>query len=212
MKQLISIIFVLLSFSLFSQEGWELVKEKEDMTVYIRQLEGSDFKEVKIDGKIACTLSEIVKAIEDVEAQSDWVESTIEAKILERKSSGTFVFYQGTDMPYPVKDRDVVMQYTRNQDPQSKEVQIDFTNVEGYKEKNSKYVRIPELHSSYKFVPEADGVISVNYKLKIDVGGKMPKWVVNMAITKGPIDTMEALFDAIRKGKYTDAVVDGVIN
>ncbi len=212
MKQLISISFFLFSLSLSGQDGWEMVKQKEDMTVYIRQPEGSAFKEVKIDGQIKCTLSEIVKAIEDVEAQSDWVESTIEAKILERKSSGTFVFYQGTDMPYPVKDRDVVMQYTRTQDPQSKEVQIDFVNVEGYKEKSSKYVRIPELHSSYKFIPEEDGNISVNYKLKIDVGGTMPKWVVNMAITKGPIDTMEALFEAIRKGKYTDAVIEGVTN
>jgi len=210
-KPILICLIALFATEVGAQADWEVVKNKQDLKVFVRKQEGSAFKEVKIEANISCSLSELVQALEDVESQSDWVESTKEARILEKSGSGSFVFYQGTDMPYPVKDRDVVMQYTRSQDPNSKVVSIDFVSVADKLPINKSYVRIPELHSSYSLTPSPNGNIAIEYLLKIDVGGKLPKWVVNMAITKGPIDTMEALFSAIKAGKYRGATIDGVV-
>jgi len=207
------IAFLMLSIgSATAQASWELVDRKEDITVYVRKQEGSAIKEVKIEGKINCDLSELVKALEDVEGQTAWVESTIETKILNKRDAGHFVFYQSTDMPYPVKDRDVVLQYNRTQNPSTKTVSIEFQNVDGQVDLDDDFVRIPSIYSSYTLKPDPAGHISLDYFLKIDVGGKMPKWVVNMAITKGPIDTIQSLFDLIRSGHYKGVSVDGVVN
>jgi len=210
MRLLITFLLVFTISLMSAQAGWELVKQKDDITVYVRKQAGSATKEVKIDGKITCTLSEIVKALEDVESQSEWVESTKEVRILKNNGPGSFDFYQGIDMPYPVSDRDVAIRYKRTQDPSSKVVSIDFKSIDGVVPTNDDYVRIAESHSTYTLTPTNNGTIAVQYFLKIDVGGKMPKWVVNMAITKGPIDTMEALFAAIKNGNYSSAVVEGI--
>lgn len=210
MKLLFTALLLFTLSLAYAQASWELVEQKDDITVYVRKQEGSAFKEVKIDGKISCSLAEIVRALEDVESQSEWVESTKEVRIIKRSGPGSFDFYQGIDMPYPVKDRDVAIRYKRTQDPNSKAVAIDFKSIAGALPANEAYVRIPESHSTYTLTPDNNGEIAVQYFLKIDVGGKMPKWVVNMAITKGPIDTMEALFSAIKAGNYKGAVVDGI--
>jgi len=210
MRFLTIIFLCLFTSGLCAQSDWELVKEKKDLKVYVRKLAGSAFKEVKIDGRISCSLSEIVHALEDVESQSEWVESTIEARILETHGTGAFRFYLATDMPYPVKDRDVILNYNRTQNPDTKNVTIKFNSVSDDLSASKDYVRIPELHSSYVLSPSPDGNISIQYLLKVDVGGKMPKWVVNLAITQGPIDTMEALFSAIQSGKYKGGSVAGL--
>lgn len=212
MKYVIAAFLIVLGSSLMAQADWELVEQEEDMTVYVRMHEGSKVKEVKVEGRIKCELSELVKALEDVEGQTAWVESTIEASILNKQDAANFIFYQSTDMPYPVKDRDVVLQYSREQDPNTKTVTIEFKNIEGQKDIHEDFVRIPDIYSGYTLKPDGAGHVSLNYILKIDPGGKMPKWVINMAITKGPIDTIRSLFDRIKSGHYKGVIVEGVIN
>ena len=212
MKYLIISILILIGSGLYAQANWELVDQEEDITVYVRKQEGSQIKEVKIEGQIKCELSELVKALEDVEGQTAWVESTIKATILDKQDAAHFIFYQSTDMPYPVKDRDVVLRYSRQQDPNTKTVTIEFRNVEGQKDIHDDYVRIPDIYSGYTLKPDGAGHVSLDYILKIDPGGKMPKWVINMAITKGPIDTIRSLFDRIKSGHYKGVIVEGVTN
>ena len=212
MKYVIATFLMLIGSGLIAQANWELVEKEEDMTVYVRKQEGSKVKEVKVEGRIKCELSELVKALEDVEGQTAWVESTIEATILDQQDAAHFIFYQSTDMPYPVKDRDVVLQYSRQQDPNTKAVSIEFRNIEGQKDISEDFVRIPDIYSGYTLKPDGAGHVSLDYILKIDPGGKMPKWVINMAITKGPIDTIRSLFDRIMSGHYKGVVVDGVAN
>lgn len=206
------ILFLLVTVSIQAQESsWEEVDKKEDITVFVRKSEGSKLKEVKIIGQIQCPLSELVKALEDVDSHGEWVKSTIESRTLDKTAVNDFHYYISTNMPYPVKDRDVVIKYHRTQDPTTKVVNITFDGVNGKLEKQGKLVRIPFFKAYYNITPTKDNIINLEYYFKVDPGGSIPNWIANMAMTKGPMDTIESLFALIRSGHYKGAVVDGVV-
>lgn len=206
-----TILLLLCFLSLQAQEsGWEEVDRKEDITVFVRKAEGSKLKEVKIKGKITCPLSELVKALEDVDAHGKWVKSTIESKTLDKAAVNDFHYYISTDMPYPVKNRDVVIHYYREQDPATKKVRINFDGVSDKLDAQKKFVRIPFFKAYYNITPKANKVQELEYYFKVDPGGSIPNWIANMAMTKGPMDTIESLFELIRSGHYKGAVVEGV--
>ena len=102
------------------------------------------------------------------------------------------------------------MQYSRKQNPTTKVVDIEFVNVPGKKAVTDKYVRIPDLHSQYILSPTADNKVDLQYQLNINMGGKLPKWVINMGITKGTVDSLEGLIELVESGKYKGTVVEGL--
>ena len=205
-----SLLFVFFGMDVTAQAAWELAKEKGDLQVYTRKQEGTDYKEVKVLTVVHSSINELVAAMEDVESQPDWAEGTKEARVIEQLGTGSFLIYQISDMPYPVQDRDVVMKYTRTQDPSTKVVTIEFVNVSDKKPVDENYVRIPSLHSKYILSPAADNKIDLQYQLNINMGGKLPKWVINMGITKGTVDSLEGLIDLVESGEYKGTTVEGL--
>lgn len=203
------IVSILFSFCAEAQ-SWEMVKETKEMTVHVRKTEGSDLKEVKIISSIKCPMNELVMALEDVESHKEWVKSTIDSRLLGRTDAANFDYYISTDMPYPVKDRDVVIRYSRSQDHSTKVVTNSYQNMDGKMDKQKKLVRIPFFKAGYVLTPHHDGKIDLEYQFKVDAGGTIPQWIVNMAVTKGPVDTIESLFDLIESGHYKGVDVEGV--
>jgi len=212
MKSQLYLIIILSCFfsQAKAQSNWKLVKERSDISVYTRHGDNSKYKEVKILGKIQCDMSELVAALEDVNAHVEWVNRTIESKIVEKYSDSKFLYYVSTDFPFPAKDRDVAIYYEREH---YKDTGVVFTTSEAKPQSipiESKYIRIDVFSSTYKLTPVDNGIIDIEYFLKVSPGGTIPAWMVNLGITKGPIETMEALFKLVHSGRYKHAVITGL--
>ena len=206
---LLLFIIFLLPKSGATQE-WKLVKDDDAINVYTRKVEGQSIKDVKIKTTINTTLTEMVAALEDFDLQESWVRNTNESRKVEAISPSHFFFYVGTDFPFPAKDRDAVIEYKRTQDPNSKIIQIDYEAFPNKLPKSSDYVRMPELIASYTLTPNNDNSIDVEYYIRVDIGGKIPSWIINMAISVGPRDTMVALKKVLASGQYADVMIEGV--
>jgi hypothetical protein len=192
-------------------KDWQLMKENEQYAIYARKLHNSKFKEIKVIGRIESSLSAIVMALEDIEYQKKWVLRTLEAYEVEKLGVGKYHFYISTDMPFPVSDRDLVCYYERTQDPITKVVTTKSYATPDLIPKKKSFVRIPSFHSYYTLKPAQEGWLDMEYFLKIDPGGALPAWVVNLAATTGPNSTMKSLYEVIETGKYDDVVVEGVV-
>lgn len=198
------IALLLLQFgTLLSQENeWRLVSDQDSLKIYTRRSAVSAIKEVKIRAQLNCELSEIVAALEDIPSQKDWLIRTKEIRYVEEIAPGQFSYYLSTDMPFPVKDRDIVVNYRRTYDHATREVAIEYEEIDGGVPMLKSHVRIPDMKASYKLTSPEEGKVSLEYYLYIDAGGILPNWVVNLAITKGPESTMNGLFDIVHSGKY----------
>ncbi len=206
------LISSILICELSGQGNWDIVKEKDDIIVYTRKSDNSKFKEVKINMTIKCKMNELVAALEDVDAHKDWVPYTIDSKMVKKDSDTEFYYYVSSDFPFPAKDRDVVIYYEREQAQDSKVV---ITRSEAAPEilpKEDGFVRVPVFSSTYVLTPLDNGIIDIEYLLKVSPGGKIPAWIINLGVTKGPIKTMESLVELIDSGKYANHNVAGVEN
>lgn len=210
MKFILAILILQLG-SLFSQENdWRLVSDQDSLIIYTRRSDMSSIKEVKIEAQLNCKMSEVIAALEDIPTQKDWLMRTKEARFVKQNSPGNFSYYLSTDMPFPVKDRDIVVNYNRTYDKARNEVTIEYEELNGEIPVNKAHVRIPDMKAYYKLTSVQQDQVSIEYYLYLDAGGALPNWVVNLAITKGPEATMNSLFDIVHSGKYRSSQVMGM--
>lgn len=194
-----------------SNESWKLIKEEDYFSIYGRKLHKSKFKEIKVEGRIKSRVSAIVRALEDIEYQKEWVLRTMDAYEIEKVGVGQYYYYLSTDMPFPVQDRDLIVFYERTQDPSTKVVTTHAVAAPDRLPKEKGIIRIPGFESYYVIKPIEDGWLEMEYFLSIDPGGALPAWVVNLAASAGPKSTMRSLYKIIESGKYADARVEGVV-
>lgn len=199
----------LLSLSVLGQE-WNLVKDKDDIAVYTRKIAGNAIKDVRIKTTLNTNLHELIAALEDFELQESWVRNTKESRKIEALSPAHFYFYVATDFPFPAKDRDAVIEYKRTQDPSSRVVDIAYKAFPDKLPIDPDYVRMPALIASYTLTPVAKNAVAVEYYIRADIGGSIPSWIINMAISVGPRDTMLSLREVLASGRYAGVVVEGV--
>lgn len=208
-RYVLAFICALFVVSGFSQE-WKPIKEEDNIQVFTRKSEAQSIKEVKVIGKVQATLHEVVAALEDFDYHEEWVFKTIDSRIIEHVSVGKLYYYISSAFPFPAKNRDLVVFYERTQDPNTKVVFTKATAAPAKELINDKFIRIEEFVGTYQIKPNANGWINVEYLLKTDPGGSLPKWIINLAIVDGPLKTMNGLFRLIKTGKYKDHKVEGI--
>ena len=208
-RSLVLMSLLLVTFGGTAQE-WKLAKESDGILVYTRKVEGQSIKDVRINTNIKTTLNEMVAALEDFDMQDSWVKNTNESRKIEEITPAHFVFYIGTDFPFPARNRDAVVEYKRVQDAASKIIRIDYKALPDKIPESSDYIRIPTLTAYYLLTPLRNGTIDIEYYLRADIGGSIPNWIINMAISIGPRDTMTALKKVLASGRYADVKIDGV--
>ena len=55
---------------------------------------------------------------------------------------------------------------------------------------NPDFVRITEFESLWEMKPIDDRNVHIEYRAKANPGGFIPTWLVNLVITKGPLETI----------------------
>ena len=211
MKVLIT-IFIAFGFIFTQDDGWEMVKEANNTKVYTRKTSDSDYEQIRIVTKVQAPISEIVNALEDVNYHQEWVYETKETKLLEKRGVGDFEYYALMNMPFPVKDRDIIIGVKRSQDPNTKVVDIKSVALLNKMEEKPKRVRIKTFLSTYTISPLDNQWVEVDYFMSADPGGKLPAWIVNMFTVKGPVATMESMVELIDSDYYKGKQVEGIVD
>ncbi len=212
MNGFLSTTLLLCMVHLLPAQEWKLVEHKDNIIVHTRKLDGQSIKDLKINTTFNTTISELVAALEDFSVDQSWVKNTIFSRKLEELSVSQFYFHTATDLPFPAKDRDAAVLYTRVQDPDTRVVRIDYEGAADKVPVDADYVRVPSLTAYYILTPISASQIDVEYYLRTDPGGSIPNWIINMALSIGPTETMQALREVLSSGRYAEARVPGLID
>ncbi len=183
---------------------WELVVSKGGINIYTRPNLNSGVDEVRITTQIKSSLQGIMALLGDVREYPNWVFKCIMAKRLKTVSEQEYYYYTQSDMPFPMKDRDLVIHSRQWQDKNG----VVYSRSEGVPDfisDDENMVRIKSFEANWKIAPAKDGTVDLDYTVKIDPGGNIPAWVSNLVITKGPLKTMENLLEFVSQQKYQQA-------
>lgn len=191
------------TFENVADSNWKLKKVVDGISVFTRDVAGSNLKELKITMVFKNTrLSSIMAVLDDAAGYKDWLYKCAEAKNVERVDQYETTDYYLFDFPWPLSDRDLYSNTKVSQDPSSKVVLIETHAVADRYSENEDAVRVVDHENSWQFTPLPNGDVELLYKAHSNPGGSIPDWMVNMVIDKGPTTSMKNLKKMIVSKKY----------
>ncbi len=197
-----------LDVALFGQEGsdWKLVKNCDNnIKAYVKKVPGSQIKSVKVETVLEATLSELVTLIKDSEYHHNWVFLNEKASTIEETDDFNWKYYGYIGTPWPVSDRDFVTDASLTQNAVDCLVTITSVGIPEFLPEKECCVRIPYILSVWTFNPIGNGSVHASLEIEADLGGNIPLWLVNMAVTRGPVNTMNGLIKELEMGKFSNS-------
>ena len=199
---------MIITLALFAdrKNGWQKVMLKERILVEKQVDPGSPILRFRGKGTIEASILEILSIIQDVKNHERWNGSSYDNRIVETISESSVVFYSANEAPWPLKDRDYVVQITTLFDHKNKMV-----TIEGHEVTNPiapvipSRVRMPMVRINWKLkkIPgknrkATDALVS----FQIDPGGIVPAWAVNLISKNYPFKTIRNIREECQRGHF----------
>ena len=203
-------ILISLSPAIQANEKWRLSKEEEGIKIYVQDKPRSKLKSFKGHMTINSRLSALVSVLEDTETYPRWLHNCRSAKTLRRKSDTQFMNYVVTNMPWPVADRDAVIESVRTQNNKTKQVEIVLNAEPQAASKVKGKVRIHTLSGRWLLTPKEDRKIDIMYEMTVDPSGNIPKWIVNAMAVDLPFYTLQKLRNVVKEEQYQQIKLNSI--
>lgn len=198
------IVFSALCFLGYGQENWELKSKKEGISIFTRTFPDSRFKAVKVECELEATLSQLVAVILDVNTGAEWVYSTKSSVLLKQVSPSELYYYSEVNIPWPVSNRDFIAQLKVVQDTRTRIVTVNGPTLPDYLPVKKDIVRVAQAEGKWVITPAGKNHIKVEYTLRMDPGGSIPPWLINLFATRGPYESFKNLKVQIQKPAYAN--------
>ena len=194
LKFLIITALTCLPFSyVLAQDNWELKKNEDGIAVYSRGIANEKLKEIRVVCELPGTTAQLKEILQNVTGHSRWVYLTKKTNLVKKVNDRTLIYYSASDMPWPVTDRDLIVELTITEVPASGNLSIRAKSVSDYLPPTKGYVRVPHSLATWEVVPLPNNKLKIDYTFRVDPGGDIPAWMVNAAATTGPYNTFVKL-------------------
>jgi hypothetical protein len=190
---------------------WEVIAEEDGIRVMQKEVEGRSLPVFKGEGNVNENLYEILGVLRDINKGKEWMHSCKESKLIKAIGDRKFIVYNVTNAPWPVSDRDVLVESEATYDKASRTVTIFMKSIESPDVPEvDGLVRMPRLIGKFTLKSVNDKVTYVTYEIDADPGGMLPHWLVRMASKDIPYITLTNLRDRVKvmaaNGTYKEAV------
>ena len=175
------------------EAGWLLVKSEGDVTVYRRPVEGRTIDEIRILASFNVARPTLMRLLGRVDRYPEWVYKCEEAELVSRVDEHDFIYYTAIQLPWPVSDRDVVLHSVQWTDEETGDIMSHSTDVASKYPAVSDHERMAAFDSLWRITDRGAHLTYIDYTVQTDPGGTLPKWLVNLAVASGPLQSMIAL-------------------
>ncbi len=173
---------------------WAFLYQRDGFRVFTLPGDPPSFR---AEGKVDVQFARLAAVLADVPRHHEWIERLVESRILEGDALHGGVIYQRYDLPWPARDREVLVESVVEEDVSRGEVAVRFRSIppessELPSETTGKCVRIPILEGDFLLKDLGEEGVFVRYTVRIDPGGRLPRWIVLPFIREAPAKTLEA--------------------
>ena len=188
--------FILFSIFLFSYQkefptDWVLKKDKNQIKVYLRNLDYNS-QQYRAETIVEADINSVSSHILDFNNSFKWMYKLKSSKILSKKSDSLFYVYFTIKMNWPLKNRDlvsdVIVSKTENK------VIIELNSVPGYMEINPNFERIKDTKSVWKieYLTKNKTKVSLQSYAVIE---RIPTFISDFFILESPLYSLNNLKD-----------------
>jgi len=178
---------------LFAQNDWVLKKERNGIKIYNRPSKISRLDDIKVEVDLPGNVFQVAEILSDVEKYPQWAYATKTCELVKKINDREFIYYSEIEVPWPATNRDFYASFKVSVDSAARSLNVVSIGMKDYRPVNKNLVRIPLSKGLWNISTLSDKKIHLVYILQLDPGGSVPTWVMNLFITKGPLETFENL-------------------
>lgn len=183
-------------------DSWKLETNKDGIRVYSRHSPDSRFKEIRVHCEMPGTLSQLVALYSDVDNYTQVISNTKRARLLRRVGETELYYYLESQMPRPVANRDVVMHLQFSYNPGERQLIIHTNSVNGMVPAQPDIVRVGSWSGQWSVRQITDTRMQVDYTFRVDPGGELPTWLINMIAPVAPYSSFVKLRSGLQLPRY----------
>ncbi|HVW13928.1 MAG TPA: START domain-containing protein [Mucilaginibacter sp.] len=201
-------LLILIAFSSLSrgQNSWQLVRDDDGIAVYTRRLPSEKFKEVKANFELNATEDQLISILQNIPHHKDWSYGTKRTFLISRKNKDTLIYYSEVSLPWPLSNRDLVIQLSFKKDTMDHTMRIQAKSIPGILPVNPGLVRVPFSLAQWDVKVLPNKSLQIQYTLSTDPGGAIPAWLVNFAASVGPYNSFKKLRELIHNKSNNNSV------
>jgi START domain len=172
--------------------SWKQIDDDEGIKVWRLEIPGVELPGFRGESVIEAPAERIVEELKQVEHHTEWMHNCAASEVIKRFDDEHAIIYNRTDTPWPVWDRDAVLdtQFTRSDGL----ITLSFKDTDPkLRALPDKVVRMPRLQGSYKLWTLAPGKTRVRYTVEVDIGGSVPHWLAERVARDMPYQTLSRL-------------------
>ena len=178
-----------------TQPNCELKKEKDNIKIYGCVAEGSALDDIRVEFEVNSTIDKYIPIVLDVTHYHEWRYREFNHKVLKKISDAEMIYYAQVSAPFPLSDRDLVLHLTINRDSLPKVLTVTIESMPDYIPPVEDVVRVQSSFSTMTLIPLSESRLKVSCYVRVNPGGQIPDWVINMFSTQGPYETFKNLID-----------------
>lgn len=191
---------------------WEEKRDRDGIRIFTSKVSGSPFKAVRGEMVVKASVAQLVALVNDLSHCHEWADLCKTSKALEVISSSEQIVHIHNNIPFPVKDRDVVahmMWVTDRTTGRISMISKALSKIESQSRLPSthKAVRVYDAETHWHFTPVGGGVVRVENFAHIDPNGPTPAWLTNLLLVSSPFKTMQSMRELVEAGKYNDVIL-----
>ncbi|GEO08138.1 START domain-containing protein [Segetibacter aerophilus] len=198
-RLLISVCFIGILNTAFSQVEWELNKDKNGIKIYTAKESTSKYKDIKVEAVFQGTIQKLMTILLNVGNTKGWVYGTKDSYVIKKIGPNEILYYSETALPWPVSNRDVPIKMVLNPDVKNNSLKVSAAGIPNAIPEKKGIVRIPYFNASWDVKSDGKNKLNITYILKMDPGGSVPAGVTNMFVSKGPFETFNNLSEMLKK-------------
>lgn len=183
-----------------AQENCRLKKDKEGIKVYTCDEDESKFKSLRAEFLLPGVTIEQLKAfLLDGDHYQTWQYNMIESRVLEKINDHEAIVRSVIDAPWPVTNREMIVQVSITGDSEQNVLTVRTNAIQSDYPTKDELVRVPFSEARWEVITLNNNDLSIHYFLRIDPGGSVPTWLVNMAMAEGPYVSFKNLKEKLVK-------------
>lgn len=201
MRTTITLSFLLIFSCAFAQDDWGLKKDKEDIKVYTRAVEGSSMKAIKATTEFAAPLECCIAVLRDIPHLTELFPDCPKAEKVSQSETDQ-IHYLLLKAPWPVSDRDATFHLAYSYDPSNETATVvASTVVEKYPVQKG-VVRLTKGGGTWEFKRNDENRTSLIYHFHGESGGSIPAWLANSVVEENPFKMLQNFHSLIKLERY----------
>jgi hypothetical protein len=192
---IISLLLFVFS-TVHAQDTWELRRNEQGITIYSRRL--GKLVELRLLCEFDASPEQLTNQLLNIPNYTNWVYGNRRSDIIKRINDHDIIYFTESHLPWPIQDRDLVIELNIMPATQSSPLIIQAKSIEGILPPKPHFIRVPYSLATWRISPLPGNKTKLDYTFSLDPGGSIPAWIVNWTIATGPYRSFLKLQDIMK--------------